>query len=109
MPGCGSLDRGVAKPWGVAPGPHTAAEHTPVPQLSMRRAGLHPLLGAAISPSDSPWQRFALPAAGCTEMLLDDGFALSGAAVEVSSLKETLVAVVFTLGQPAPSCISNTS
>lgn len=44
-----------------------------------------------------------------TELMLNDGVTLSGAAIEVSPSKDTLVAVVFSLGQAAPSCISNTS
>lgn len=76
----------------------------------MRMAGLHPLLGAALSPSegstgrDLPFQQQA-----GTELVLDNGVTLLGAAIEVSSSNDTLVTVVFTLGQAAPSCISNTS
>lgn len=44
-----------------------------------------------------------------TELVLDNGVTLLGAAIAVSSSNDTLVTVVFTLGQAAPSCISNTS
>jgi len=74
-------------------------------------AGLHPLFDAGTSHTVMPRQRSALLAAGLyrPELMLGNGVTLSGLAIEIPCSKDPRMTVAFTLGQAAPSCISNTS